>query len=247
MLDTLFFAPTWKSISPLIKVAEIIQRNKSELLTFMSSTEIEQIEYYIESFLRRESANNKTSRDFVMSSTAQFLINKICKKEERIIVIAHFFHTNYVDGDHYYDPSFGHFMKAYYGNSYSNIGLLTGTGNLMVSDKGKFTIKSLQPPVPNSLEYKLSQVGADYFYIPADRLNSSLAKMRRLAFDYIEDQFDITITPLGRMDGAIYIQKSEAPEVHPDVLNKHFSTPMVRFCKEEGVRTERYNAMKKKK
>lgn len=247
MLDTLFFAPTWKSISPLIKVTDIIQKNKSELLTVMSSTEIEQIEYYIESYLRRESANNKTSRDFEMSSVAQFLINKICKKEERVIVIAHFFHTNYVDGDHYYDPSFGHFMKAYYGDTYSNIGLLTGTGNLMVSDKGKFTVKSLQPPVPNSLEYKLSQVGADYFYIPADRLNSSLAKMRRLAFDYIEDQFDITITPLGWMDGTIYIQKSEAPEVHPDVLNKHFSTPMVRSCKEEGVRTERYYAIEKKK
>lgn len=247
MLDTLFFAPTWKSISPLIKIAEIIQKNKSELLTVMSSTEIEQIEYYIESFLRRESANNTTSRDFEMFSTAQFLINKICAKEDRVIVRAHFSHANYVDGDHYDDPSFGHFMKAYYGDTYSNIGLLTGTGNLMVSDKGKFTIKSLQPPVPNSFEYKLSQVGTNYFYVPTDRLNCSLSKMRRLAFYYTEEQYESTISPQGRMDGAIYIQKSEAPEVHPDVLNKHFSTPMVRFCKEEGVRTERYNAMKTKK
>lgn len=182
-----------------------------------------------------------------MSGTAHFLINKFCANEDRIIVSAHFLHTNYVDGDHYYDPSFAHFMKAYYGDTYSNIGLLTGTGKFMVADKGRFTIKSLQTPVPNSLEYKLSQVGADYFYVPAGRLNSSLAKMRRLAFAYYENQFESTISPQGRMDGVIYIQKSEAPEVHPDVLNKYFSTPMVRIYKEEGVRIERYNAMKKKK
>lgn len=247
MLDTLFFAPTWKSISPLIKVTEIIQKNRPELLTVMSPTEIEQIEYYIESFLRRESANNKTTRDFELFSTAQFLINKICAKEDRIIVRAHFFHANYVDGDHYDDPSFGHFMKEYYGNTYSNIGLLTGIGNLMVSDKGKFTIKSLQPPVPNSLEYKLSQVGADYFYVSADRLNCPLAKIRRLAFAYYENQFESTISPQGRMDGVIYIQKSEAPEVHPDVLNKYFTIWRVRWHKEDRMQAERYNAMKKKK
>lgn len=182
-----------------------------------------------------------------MSGTAHFLINKFCANEDRIIVSAHFLHTNYVDGDHYYDPSFAHFMKAYYGDTYSNIGLLTGTGKFMVADKGRFTIKSLQTPVPNSLEYKLSQVGADYFYVPAGRLNSSLAKIRRLGLIFVEEQFEVTISTLGRMDGAIFIQKSEAPEVHPDVLNKDNSISMIRFCKEEGVRTERYYAIEKKK
>ena len=186
--------------------------NKKYLRLYIDQREIELIDYYL-SKLPTHSLNGsmgdireQLQRDSLMSENLRFFTDLICYNNESILVNAHFGHTNNINEVLFSLPSFGYYAKKIFKDDYYIIGMFSEKGVCLTDDE---TV--LSPPVENSLEYYLSKIDENYFYLPTSDMKDNYVSVRYLGTRNITNQFHIGyLSPFGRMEGIIFIRESEA-------------------------------------
>jgi erythromycin esterase-like protein len=158
-------------------------------------------------------------RDSVMFENTRFLMQLLCKKEEKIFVYAHLGHTNYKPSIRFpnsYNVTLGLLMKQAYGEDYFVTGLFAGSGYYGTQWKNTYGVKPMSIPPSNSFEYLLNKISKDYFYLSA--LPECPTNIRLTGNGYTEDAFEPV--SLGcRIDAAIYIRENQASTLSPDALS----------------------------
>ena len=175
--------------------------------------------------IQRDKRNQNTFslRDQNMATFSQFVIDSVLPKESTVTMYAHSLHLNYstARGLHFLDYySFGHEMKAKYGDEYHSIDIVTYKGSTVVSkDFNKLTGSELDSMPQRSLEYQLGELGVDKVYLPMNKLRSSqLLRMRIVGAGSVKNQFAY-VYPAKRVDGVLFVRNVERLVKEDKVIN----------------------------
>lgn len=200
---------------PFGELAEIV-RTEPTIKNLFS-----EIEYQIVLHCFTKSTNDlktytirNSPRDYIMFQNANFLINKICKNQEKSIIYAHFGHANYTTQypAFFENESFGSYMKKTY-RDYFCIGLFAGEGTYLSKNgfvKLGFTENTLPVSIPACLESSLLQHPNDYFYLPSPP--SQLSLLRNIGNTPRDQPFEV-VNLAKRVGGLLFIKHSEAIEL----------------------------------
>ena len=80
-------------------------------------------------------------------------------------------------------------------------------------------VEKVSPPQRYSLESFLSEVPLDYFFMPSDRV-PPVATVRWTGRYVFGTPFSGVFSPEGRMDGHIFVRRSEAMPLRPEDRDK---------------------------
>lgn len=200
---------------PFDELAEMI-RKESAINNLFSEVEYQILLHCLErpaDALNTQTASH-SSRDYIMFQNTDFLINTICKNQEKCVIYTHFNHANYTTqhlalGE---NASFGSYMKKAYPD-YFCFGVFAGEGRYLSKGglpKLGFTESTLPNSIASSLESSLLQHPNDYFYLPSPPSQLSLLRiignMRRV---YPFEAINLA----QRVGGVLFIKQSEAIEL----------------------------------
>lgn len=219
LLDSLCFKLYY--VERFKEAIQLLEKNK-ELENTLTKNEIEILKYCLNESLdlKAKTINFYFTRDKEMFLNASFLINLLCKGEEKVTTYTHFLHANYKNSSPAFpfNISFGAYMKNKYGKDYYSLALLAGTGFVRAYDQDSIKAKRILEPSPeNSLENSFMRTQNELFFIPVSLLPTQLTNIRTIGNPYKINQFDY-ISPAGRTDGMIFIRNSKEWDLQPNAI-----------------------------
>lgn len=170
---------------------------------------------------RASSSDVLLLRDSLMNSCADYLIDELVDlSEEKVVMYTHLRHSAFLRDPIYRNKMLGTYMREKYRKDYTCIGLTVGKGSFLTIDSDQFVIKKLNPPVYNSLESVMEELGLDYCYASV-RHDSYSACMIRGFGSVVKDNQYINLSSLSYyMDGVIYVRESKPTFYPKELLNK---------------------------
>jgi erythromycin esterase-like protein len=162
------------------------------------------------------------TRDYKMSENIQFYIKHLCKNEEKVVISAHWGHTNYVDN--FYERSMGYYLKRAFGDDYFHIGITTAHGAAITASNMYNQPDTLQQPIVNSIEHALDQLPEDCLYIPSHVFADSYAYIRSMGTLSTDWRYNGYISLVGRMGGIIFIRNCKATVLLSEIEKDYFIT-----------------------
>ena len=177
-------------------------------------SDIAYIDLTSDSKLRKQLEIN---RELWMFDNTKHLIDLICgnDKDSKVLIYAHTGHVSLKEGGSV-PRTFGHYMKDYYKDQYSNICLVTNEGRFRTVHQRVLDIMPLHQD-KNSIEGALSGFEDNCMYVPVKSIVSPHITIRNIGNQYLENQFKI-ITPSIRFDAIIFKKETEAATCPPDVI-----------------------------
>lgn len=131
------------------------------------------------------------ARDSVMFINTKFLMDNICKDDERVIIYAHSGHLNPVSTYPVVPCSpFGYYLKKEYQNNYVSLLLSIGAGNTL-ANIGAVGLDSrdLKSPPKGSIEYELNTFDTEISYLPLTSEFDRLMYSRFIGSHFAPNEF----------------------------------------------------------
>lgn len=213
--------PPYRDADEIGRQLALWNRHEAELKTALGPADYAIIRLVLSNALRcAPDGNIKAARDRIMAENAKSLTDLLCPDDRKVTIYCHFAHANYLNQLVYSTPSTGFYLKKAWGDDYSCIGLHAGEGEYLVWDASMQMIdRPMSPPVLYSIESFLSKVPCDYFFMHSDKV-PPVATTRYTGRYVFGSSFPGVFSPVGRMDGHIFLRRSAAMSIRPEDRGK---------------------------
>lgn len=213
--------PPYDDVGEIERLLALWNCYETQLKTVLGSTDYEIVRLGLNNSLRwAPDGKIKVVRDRVMAENAKSLTELLCPDDRKVTIYCHFTHANYREVMAYFTPSTGFYLKEAWGDNYGCIGLHAAEGEYLVWESpARMIVEKVSPPQKYSLESFLSEVPHDYFFMPSDRV-PPVATVRWTGRYVFGTPFSGVFSPEGRMDGHIFVRRSEAMSLRPEDRDK---------------------------
>ena len=193
---------------------EILNETERELFFFC-------FQNYIKYHLNKSDSYEEQAiiREKWMFEHVKYLIDLICgeEKDKKVLIKGHSAHLN--NNKIGTNNSFGHYMKDFYGDQYSNICLIVSNGELRSACFPNDNNWNNYPLTQNnrSIEFALSNFSHDCMYVPVTSLDVPHICIREIGAANNDNHF-IIVSPSLRYDAFIYMNHTEAAQPWPETI-----------------------------
>lgn len=185
----------------------IIEDNKHEL-TSLLGFDINIITFYLKNLLEENITKKRSyyERDYFMSKNVSFLIDSLCKPNQKVIISCHLWHANYLSMNVPLLKPFGYYMKKKYKNDYTCIAQIVYQDSARTYIGKKLSRNSLPLPSPSSLEAIFSKSGIKYGYLDVKELDE-IVKLRMQGLNVVlPPDIESYINAKSQIEGVLFIK-----------------------------------------